>query len=184
MLGLTGAFFLIQVLVMFGLVGKGYPGFVRGTAVPTCLIIIYTFFETKYGIYMSNYVRAVVLVSIICDSFLGQYLEYYLISTVFDKVLHAFGTYSFSLFFYILMIQLLSNPISRSFRFILVVCLGLSLGTFYEIMEFFVDMTTKPAFPGQPSLLDTNLDLVADLIGAITAAIHITFSKIGKRGNI
>lgn len=186
MLSLTGSFVLIQTLVMFGLVGKEYSGFVRSTAVSTCLIIVYTFLENKYQIFMNNYVRAVVLVSIFCDSFFGQYLEYYITSTLFDKALHVFGTYSFSLFFYILVIQLLSNPLKRYFKFILVTSLGLSLGAFYEITEFFVDITTKPSVPGQPSLFDTDLDLVANAIGAIIAAIHATFfkldSKIGKRG--
>lgn len=180
MLVLMGVFILIQVAVILGLIEKGYPGFVRGTAATTCLVIIYSFLESKYGIYMSNFVRAIVLITIISDSFFGQYLEYFITSTVFDKGLHTFGTYSFSLFFYILIGQLPANQISRPFKFIMIICLGLSLGAVYEIFEFIIDMTTKPSFPGQPSLLDTNLDLVSDLIGAIIAATHATFSKIER----
>ena len=171
---------MVQILVMMGLAGKDYPGFLRGTAGTTGLVILYTFFEHKYGFYMNNYVRAAMLVTLISDSLGGQYLEYYITSTVFDKVLHAFGTYVFSLFFYILTLQLLTYPLTRSFAFIFVFCLGTSFGTLYEIMEFIVDTTTKPSFPGQLSLYDTDMDLVADMCGAVAAATHAVLSHMDK----
>ena len=165
---------------MMGLSGKEYPGFLRGTAGTTGLVSLYTFFEYKYGLYMNNYVRAAMLVSLIGDSLGGQYLEYYITSTVFDKVLHAFGTYAFSLFFYILTLQLLKHPLTRSFTFIFVFCLGTSFGALYEIMEFIVDTTTKPSFPGQLSLYDTDMDLVADMCGAAAAATHAVLFPMAK----
>ena len=170
----------MQILIMMGLSGKEYPGFLRGTAGTTGLVSLYTFFEYKYGLYMNNYVRAAMLVSLIGDSLGGQYLEYYITSTVFDKVLHAFGTYAFSLFFYIRTLQLLKHPLTRSFTFIFVFCLGTSFGALYEIMEFIVDTTTKPSFPGQLSLYDTDMDLVADMCGAAAAATHAVLSHMDK----
>ncbi|MBP2651338.1 MAG: hypothetical protein H6Q74_2163 [Firmicutes bacterium] len=182
MFGLTLIFIIIQVLVMLGLGKKEYPGFVQGTLVTTCIIVLYTFCENKYGIYMNNYIRAAVLVYLIGDSLGGHYLEYYITSTVFDKVLHVFGTYSLSLFFYILMRQLLTSPVSRIIIFIWVFCLGMSTGAIYEIIEFIGDTLTKPTLPEQPSLWDTDFDLISDFIGAIIAAIHA--SILMKRRNI
>jgi hypothetical protein len=80
--------------------------------------------------------------------------------------------YTFSLFFYVLAAQLLRHPVNRLFKFILIVSLGLSLGTFYEILEFLTDTFSHPALVSQPSLLDTDLDLIGDLIGAVLAGIH------------
>jgi len=54
----------------------------------------------------------------------------------------------------------------------LVVSLGVSLGAFYEILEFLTDIFSHPIPISQPSLLDTDLDLMGDVIGAVFAAIH------------
>lgn len=180
MIVLTLVFLLIQVAVMIGLAAKNYPGFMRGSAVTTGLLLLYTIIEYKYGLYMNNYVRAAVMIAMVCDSFLGQYWEYYITSTLFDKVLHGFGTYSFSLFFYMLLAQMQSNRFNRPVAFVVVFCLGLSFGGLYEIMEFVIDTVTKPTFPGQLSLYDTNLDLVADMAGSLVAATHAALSDLDK----
>lgn len=177
MIVMTLVFLLLQVAVMVGLSAKGYPGFMRGSAVTTACLLLYTVIEYKYGLYMNNFVRAAVMIAMVCDSLLGQYWEFYITSTIFDKVLHAFGTYSFSLFFYILLLQLQSGRFRRPVSFVIVFCLGMSFGGLYEIMEFVIDMVTKPTFPGQLSLYDTNLDLAADMAGALGAATHATLVK-------
>ena len=89
------------------------------------------------------------------------------------KILHVVGTYAFSLFAYVLVAQLLKQPVSSSFKFILVVSLGVSLGGFYEILEFLTDAFLQPIPISQPSLLDTDLDLIGDVVGAVLAAIHV-----------
>jgi hypothetical protein len=62
-----------------------------------------------------------------------------------------------------------------------VACLGLSLGSLYEILEFFTDSISHPVPPSQPSLLDTDLDLVADLAGALLAALHASCGRLPGR---
>ncbi|CUH97649.1 putative membrane protein [Propionispora sp. 2/2-37] len=176
---LTVLFIAIQSAIMFGLAAKQELEFLRSAAMTTCLWVVYTAIEMKYGLYMSNYIRVVVMLSIICDSFFGYYLEYYITSSVFDKILHIFGTYSFALFFYFLVIQLLlKKPLNRSFAYLFIVLLGISFGTLYELLEFFVDYTAQPAIRGQAGLLDTDLDLLADTIGALFAAIHLAVGKL------
>jgi uncharacterized membrane protein YjdF len=120
-------------------------------------------------------------ITIISDSLFGYYLDLYVISSVFDKMLHIFGTYSLSLFVYILVVQLLRDAVSRPFKFILVFCLGISIGAVYEIIEFLADNISHSSMPSQPSLLDTDLDLIGDVIGAVCAAIHATFGKFINR---
>ena len=180
MVALTGCFLVVQVFVMIGLAGKGYPGFMRATAITTGLMVLYTVAEYKWKLYMNNYIRAAVLIALIADSAGGQYLEYYITSTVFDKILHAFGAYALSLFFYILMSQLLTHQVGKTFTFFWVLALGISIGALYEIMEFTMDTLTKPALPGQPSLYDTDMDLISDAIGAMIAACQAAFFPIDK----
>jgi uncharacterized membrane protein YjdF len=118
------------------------------------------------------YVRVLVGLTIFLDAFLGYYFDLYVTSFVFDQFLHVFGTYACSLFGYILLAQILVNPVVKVVKFILVVSLGLSLGATYEILEFFTDYISNPMPPSQPSLLDTDLDLVGDALGALLAAAH------------
>lgn len=175
MVCITAFFMVAQILLMLGLAEKGWFDFVRSVAVTTGFWVGYTFLEIKYGLYMNNYVRAVMVITLLSDGFFGYYLNLYTTSFVFDKILHVFGTYAFSLFAYILIVQLLNYPVKRSFKFVLVVCLGLSIGTLYEVLEFITDNISHPTPPSQPSLLDTDLDLIGDLIGAVFAAIHAAY---------
>ena len=64
--------------------------------------------------------------------------------------------------------------------FLFIISLALALGNIYEILEFIEDTVFKPKIKNQPSLLDTNLDLVSDLLGGIIALIHYRFSKYLK----
>lgn len=178
---LTGGCILLQMLVMLGLASQGNREFMRGAAWSAVLLLVYTLGEIKYGLYMSNYVRTLVVITIFADSYAGSYLGYYITSQVFDKGLHLFGTYSFALFFYILLAQLIiRQPVNQLFTCLFISCLGISLGVVYELLEFAVDTINKPVVPGQASLLDTDLDLVADTIGAVIAAVQLAYTCLGR----
>jgi len=174
MLSITTLFIVSQILLTFELARQGHFDYIRSVMVTTSFWLIYTFSEARYRWRMNNYVSVLVVLTIMSDSFFGYYLDFYATSTIFDKIQHVFGTYAFSLFAYILVVQLLGNPVSRSFKIILVVCLGLSIGAFYEILEFLTDQISHPVPPSQPSLLDTDLDLIGDVLGAVLAALHAT----------
>jgi uncharacterized membrane protein YjdF len=169
---ITAIFLAAQILLVMVLAARGNEYYIRGIVATTVLWLCYDYLEFKFHLLMSNYIRTIVVVTLLSDGFFGYYLEFYLTSTVFDKLQHGFGTYSFALFAYILAAQLSEHSLSRRFTFFLVVCLGISMGAVYEVLEFIVDSTTHPIPPGQPSLLDTDLDLVADIFGAILAAFH------------
>ncbi|WP_418627036.1 hypothetical protein [Anaerosinus sp.] len=141
--------------------------------------ILYSFLETRYQIQMSRYIRLLMMLTLFCDAFFGYILNLYEQSFLFDKILHMFGTYSFSLFAYALVMQLQKNhPVNRSVKFILAMCIGITLGTMYEISEFIGDNISHPNPPNQPSLLDTDVDLIGDLIGAVIAGIHVSIKNL------
>jgi hypothetical protein len=60
---------------------------------------------------------------------------------------------------------------------IFLICLSLALGCFYELFEFLEDLIFNPVYKNQPNLLDTDLDLVSDLIGGLLAALHWRLSS-------
>jgi uncharacterized membrane protein YjdF len=178
---LDSAFLAIQIALMLGLANQGYPAFIRSVAATTVAWIAYVWLESRYFFSISNYVRTTVMLTIVFDSFFGYYLGYYVTSTIFDKLLHIFGAYAFSLFAYVLAVQRLSSPLPRLINCILLISLGISLGALYEIAEFLVDSFGNPVLLGQPSLLDTDLDLICDTVGAILAAIHFQYVEFVNR---
>jgi len=122
-----------------------------------------------------------IVLTLLFDGFFGNYMDMYTTSSIFDKMLHVFGTYAFSLFAYVLVAQLLKYPVHSSFKFLMVVSLGVSLGAFYEITEFLTDTFSHPVPVSQPNLLDTDLDLIANVIGANLAALHAISTTFNDR---
>lgn len=175
-------FLTIQTVLMYELFRQGQYSYTRSILVTTCLWGLYTFLEDKYVLSMNTYVKIMIILTLLFDGFFGCFLDLYTTSSIFDKCLHVFGTYAFSLFAYILVVQLLQHPVNSYFKFILVVSLGVSLGGFYEVLEFFTDTISHPVPISQPSLLDTDLDLIGNVLGANLAAIH-AISKTFINGN-
>lgn len=170
-------FFTAQISLMFGLSANGYLDFMRSVAATSCLWIVYVWVEAKHDLYVPNYVRTAVMMAIFMDGFFGYYLAYYITSTVFDKLLHIFGTYAFSLFAFVIIMQRLRLGLPPWFCGLFIILLGISQGVMYEIAEFMVDSWGNPILPGQPSLEDTNLDLIGDTVGALLAALHVLYQK-------
>ena len=169
----TGIFLAIFIVIIIGVLEQGRYDYAKNIAIKAGLLVIYTFLDMKYNIQLSNYIRVFVMTVLVSDSFAGLYLNLYATSSVFDKIQHVFGGYAFSLFAYTLICTLTRPVINRAFSLLFVISLGLSIGAIYEIGEFIGDATMRPMIPSQPSLLDTDLDLLADLGGALLAAIHV-----------
>lgn len=166
---------LCQAAVICGLARGLHFDYVKYVLITTGLWLVYMFLEARYRLYMNNFVRAMMGITLVNDSFLGYYFDLYLRSPASDRVLHLFAVYSLSLFTYILVVQFQKNAVSRSLKFILVLCLGISIGTVNEIIEFSADIFSHSPVPNQIGLLDTDLDLVSDVLGAVCAAGHVTF---------
>lgn len=109
------------------------------------------------------------------SGFWGQYLGMYYRSIVFDRYLHAFGTFSFSLLFFYLLNHLLIISGSRLFFAVFVFLLGNTLGVLFELLEFSRDSKSTSKNKAQHGLKDTDMDMVYNLFGALGAALLIYF---------
>ena len=179
---LTVVFLVILSVLALDLVQQGRYDYAQNILVKIIMWIGYSFFEIKNGIQLNNTLRASVMLVLISDSFLGLYWDFYTTSSVFDKVQHAFGSYAFSLFVFTIISKLSRPVLGRGFTFIVILSLGLGIGALYEIGEFLGDTILKPRIPSQPNLLDTDLDLIADMLGALFAAVHVTIvNYIGSK---
>lgn len=166
-------FLVVQSLTLIGLLIKSKYDNVFDVITITVLFLIYSFFKAKYNWYINNYITWAVIITIVGHNLIGEYYDVYLSSFIYDKILHFFGTYAFSLFFYSIITQLLPAPLSSKKRELLFIAfLGTSLGAAFEIIEFLVDIIHKPKVPNQNNLLDTDLDLIANIIGSLMAAVH------------
>lgn len=140
--------------------------------------IVYMIFEFKQKWVIPFYVRLVVILAIMSNSFFGELLNWYVTSTFYDRVQHVFGTYAMTLWaFYIIQQFVKVNITQKRLVIIFFIILSIALGAFYEIIEFLQDILFKPKIKNQPSLLDTDFDLIADLIGGIIAICNYLFSK-------
>lgn len=181
---LTGIFLAALLVLIIGLIIQGRHDYAWNITVKACVWTVYTFLEIKYNLALSHYIRVFVMAVVFSDSLIGLFFNLYVTSAIFDKIQHIAGSYAFSLFAYALLCRWLQPAMSRTFSCILVILLGVSIGACYEIGEFVGDLVARPQVPSQPSLLDTNLDLIADLAGALLAAVHVAFSStFGRWGN-
>lgn len=177
-LKIDGVIIVSQVAVCAALLIDLQFGYARSVAENLLFWLVYLFLEARYHWQMSSFVRGVVGFTLFCDSFFGYYLHFYVHSFVFDKMLHVLGSYSLALFFYLLTVQKLPNRLPKFVTFLFVAALGLAIGAAYEILEFLGDNLMQPMLFSQLSLLDTDLDLTADLTGALLAGNHAAFKKL------
>jgi len=136
---------------------------------------VFIYFENKSTLRLENHIRILVMLTIIANNLIGHLFNAYS-ANFFDKALHIFGTFSFTLFAFSVLNKLF-NPIFKSkwFMFIVILVLGVSIGTIYEIIEFVQDSLFSTN--NQTGLKDTNWDLVADITGAFLAAVYIMLYK-------
>lgn len=177
----TLSFFLLQLSLIIYLLCEGQRDYAWSTVVSSGGWLLYTLLERFLQIRMPAAVRSLMMLSILFDSLFGYGFRLYETSANFDKVLHIYGTYAFALFFYILAMHLQPGPLSRPLKFLLTLGIGLTLGTFYEILEFAGDTFSHPPLPNQPSLLDTDLDLICDFTGALIAGFQASRQRFVNR---
>lgn len=171
-----------QGFSLAGVVSRGNYDFVCNIVGSTLFWLAYIVYEYIYKLRINYYIRLVVVIAIISDSFFGFYLNYYVTSQVFDRIQHIFGTYALALFFCAILKHFMQETVSiRWIQFIFVVAIGISVGNLYEVMEFVADTLMKPQILNQPSLQDTDLDLISNTIGAVLAGIHSMYTNLGNQ---
>lgn len=172
------SFFTLQAITVAGLLWQGNSRPVYDVAIVILLFLVYLYFERKMNLQISNYIRGSMLLTLTIHTFVGKLLNFYQTVPPFDNVLHIYGAYSVALFSHALAVQRLRVEFAtRLNRFIFIILIGMCAGAIYEILEFLLDVGLKPTIPNQASLLDTDLDMVSDLIGSITAAYQKCYIK-------
>jgi len=166
-------FGIIQALTIVGLlIKKQNNNAVEALIIFVCFYIL-IYFENKSTLRLENHIRILVILTIIANNLIGHFFNAYSLK-YFDKALHVFGTFSFTLFSFSI-INKLFIPIyqSKLFMFIVILVLGVFLGTIYEIVEFAQDSLFLTN--NQTGLKDTNWDLIADITGAFLTAVYVLF---------
>lgn len=139
--------------------------------------LFYINLEKKGKLFIRWSIVVLGLITAVIHSFLGHYMKLYDTSPYFDKLLHMFGIFAFSLAAYSIIAgspNIRCN--SKLWVFIIVVLCGIAIGAIFEIVEFTLDVVLKTQ--SQKGLLDTNLDLVSDVIGAIAAGLFAANSRM------
>ncbi|WP_165916328.1 hypothetical protein [Marinisporobacter balticus] len=140
------------------------------------IYIIFLYFESRKIYKVKNYIKALVVITIMIDIVAGFYFNFYHTTNWFDKAMHMFGCFSFTLLFHS-MIHLYIKNFSdfKIVIFIFITSLGVTSGVFYEFIEFGLDVILKSK--NQNGLIDTNLDLLFDTLGSMLATIFIIYRK-------
>lgn len=119
------------------------------------------------------YVILLSIVAVFIHCFCGYYMDLYNRSQVFDRYLHAFGSFAFSLLIYCLIQNLFETGGSRAFQSLFVFSVGMTLGVVFELLEAAIDAKSNAG--AQRGLQDTNADMLGNLIGCLLAGIFAFF---------
>lgn len=163
-------FSVFEVISLMGFIKRNDKILINETLLSYLLISAFLLCIYLFNLAIPKYMIILALVTIVGHTFLGNLLNLYFKSKTFDRYLHAFGTFSFSLLAYAFIIVITGQVItSILFGAIIVFAFGMALGVIFEILEFISDKTKKTYH--QHGLQDTDYDMLFDFIGSLIAAI-------------
>lgn len=123
-----------------------------------------------------SYLLLLTMLVVLLACFFGDYLEYYTQSKTFDRYLHVFGSFSFALFTYGVLDDLVEVGGSKTFLALCVFLIGNTLGALFELIEAHHD--TKNKVKSQKGLKDTDMDMLSNLIGSVLAGAFAYFQLL------
>jgi hypothetical protein len=109
------------------------------------------------------------LIAVWCNSYFGYCRYLFETSRVFDRFMHAYGTFSYTLLVFAILKLFIKMGGSKFFVSLFVFTLGNTIGALFEIFEFYSDM--KKGTHAQQGLKDTDMDMIFNIIGSIAAAL-------------
>ena len=115
------------------------------------------------------YIILLTMLSLFMTCFLGLHMEWFSRSKVFDRYVHAITSFSVALLVYSLIENLFTAGGSNAFKSLFVFTIGMTDGALFELIEAAHD--SKSNIKDQKGLKDTNMDLLADLIGSLLAGV-------------
>lgn len=145
---LTLILLIVQSKALLGYINMQKYLYLSGLVAFTLIFVAYVFFQIKYRIYMSPYILSFVTLSIIGNSYVGEYMGLYYSSNVYDKILHVLGSYAYALFAYAIITHFFpSKDINTWHELLYIFALGTAFGMAIEIIEFLGDLLIKPKIP-------------------------------------
>lgn len=116
-----------------------------------------------------SYLILLTMLAVVLACFFGDYLGYYTRSKTFDCYLHVYGSFSFALFTYCLLDDVMEVGGSKIFLALSVFLIGNTLGALFELIEAGHDARNK--IKSQKGLRDTDMDMLSNLIGSVLAGV-------------
>ncbi len=165
---------VFEIIMINGYARQKNYAFIIENAIVYVLFLAFLFLQYKLSFFVELSIITFIIIAMLGHLFGGEYLELYLNKKHYDRVLHGFGTFAFTLFAYSIILKTLL-PISepKLYTTLFVAFLGVTLGAIFELLEFTIDLIFKSK--SQPGLKDTDVDLVSDLVGAILASLTFAF---------
>lgn len=167
---IISALCIFSVFKLFGSSEKEHAKSARSTYIFYTIIFLAIW---VFGLSVPAYTLLLSMLTVFTTCFIGHYLGFYTRSKTFDRYLHAFGAFSFSLLIYCILANLINTDASKLFQAIFIFLLGNTLGVFFELIEAKHD--TKTNIKSQKGLKDTDMDMLFNLIGSMVAGVFAYF---------
>lgn len=167
-------FLITQGFITYRFIKTGNKMYFKSVLITNILFGLYVVTEEIFDIGIPYLIRCLVIIALFIHTFLGYFKDLYTRSQTFDRYLHSYGSFSYALFFYSLLLQLMEvSATPKLFSAFMVVFTGITVGALFEIIEYFIDM--KMAVKTQRCLKDTDVDLICDVIGSVAAGVAAYF---------
>lgn len=168
--------FLIFIYIIIGIIEKNYLPVIEGI-----LALFITFLplmiKRKWGIHLPWELNFLIVLSLYLHAE-GRLLKFYtLFYPYYDKIGHFIGSATIALLGFslvVIMTRFSSIKINKKSTIFFIIIFTMAIGALWEIVEFTSDVLIKTTH--QPSLTDTMLDLIFDLMGGIFIAF-ITYTN-------
>jgi uncharacterized membrane protein YjdF len=168
-------FLLTQGFIAYRFISTGNKMYATSILAANIAFGLYIAAEEIFNIGVPYIFRCLVIVALFIHTFFGYFKDQYTRSKTFDRYLHAFGSFAYALFFYALLAQLMDAAVtSKVFIAVMVTFTGITVGTVFEIIEYFIDR--KMPVKTQRGLIDTDADLICDVIGSVVAGVVTYFT--------
>ena len=170
------AFAIFSAVIVFAIVSLNKKGQKQHVKAAISSYILFTLIFLVIWIFAFSvppYITLLAMLAVFISCFCGYYLNLYNRSMVFDRYLHAYGSFSFALFVYCLIKNVFETGGSKAFQSLFVFTVGMTVGGAFELVEAAID--AKSGAGAQRGLKDTNTDMIGNLIGSLLAGVFAYF---------
>lgn len=167
-------FLLTEIFIAYRYISTGNKMYMKSVLVTNVLFALYVAADEIFGIGVPYLVRILAIIAMFIHTFFGYFKDRYTRSHIFDRYLHAYGSFAYALFLYSLITRLIHAEVSpKLFGAIAVAFTGIAAGAIFEIIEYFIDK--RMPVKTQRGLKDTDVDLICDVIGSVAAGVAAYF---------